>query len=258
MMQETSFIVIRGNSMRLDGGTMFGNAPKALWQKWVRADERGMIDIASNCLLVKTGNYNLLFETGCGAYLSPDMKARFAVQEETHVLLKALSEQGLSDSDISHVVLSHLHFDHAGGLLSAWEPDREPALLFPNALFVVGEEHFRRSKSPHPRDRASFIPGLAQKLQATGRLVLKQGGDRLSVGSLTIEFFQSQGHTPGMLISLIQAQGGTVIYTGDLIPGLPWVNLPITMGYERFGEKLVDEKKTDAGPCRCRRCPAGL
>lgn len=243
MMQETSFIVIRGNSMRLDGGTMFGNAPKALWQKWVRADERGMIDIASNCLLVKTGNYNLLFETGCGAYLSPDMKARFAVQEETHILLKALSEQGLSDSDISHVVLSHLHFDHAGGLLSAWEPDREPALLFPNALFVVGEEHFRRSKSPHPRDRASFIPGLAQKLQATGRLLFKQGGDRLTVGSLTIEFFQSQGHTPGMLISLIQAQGGTVIYTGDLIPGLPWVNLPITMGYDRFAEKLVDEKK---------------
>ncbi|MDX9964364.1 MBL fold metallo-hydrolase [Desulfobacter postgatei] len=243
MMQETSFIVIRGNSMRLDGGTMFGNAPKALWQKWVRADERGMIDIASNCLLVKTGNYNLLFETGCGAYLSPDMKARFAVQEERHILLKALSEQGLSDSDISHVVLSHLHFDHAGGLLSAWEPDREPALLFPNALFVVGEEHFRRSKSPHPRDRASFIPGLAEKLQATGRLVLKQGGDRLTVGSLTIEFFQSQGHTPGMLISLIQAQGGTVIYTGDLIPGLPWVNLPITMGYDRFAEKLVDEKK---------------
>ena len=242
-MQETSFIVIRGNSMRLDGGTMFGNAPKALWQKWVRADERGMIDIASNCLLVKTGNYNLLFETGCGAYLSPDMKARFAVQEERHILLKALSEQGLSDSDISHVVLSHLHFDHAGGLLSAWAPDREPDLLFPNALFVVGEEHFRRSKSPHPRDRASFIPGLAQKLQATGRLLFKQGGDRLTVGSLTIEFFQSQGHTPGMLISLIQAQGGSVIYTGDLIPGLPWVNLPITMGYDRFAEKLVDEKK---------------
>ncbi|HAR33051.1 MAG TPA: MBL fold hydrolase [Desulfobacter sp.] len=243
MMQETSFIVIRGNSMRLDGGTMFGNAAKALWQKWVRADERGMIDIASNCLLVKTGNYNLLFETGCGAYLSPDMKARFAVQEETHVLLQSLSEQGLSDSDITHVVLSHLHFDHAGGLLSAWESDRKPDLLFPNALFVVGEEHFRRSKSPHPRDRASFIPGLAEKLQATGRLVLKQGGDRLTVGALTIEFFQSQGHTPGTLVSLIQARGGTVIYTGDLIPGLPWVNLPITMGYDRFAEKLVDEKK---------------
>ena len=242
-MQETSFIVIRGNSMRLDGGTMFGNAAKALWQKWVRADERGMIDIASNCLLVKTGNYNLLFETGCGAYLSPDMKARFAVQEETHMLLQSLSEQGLSDSDITHVVLSHLHFDHAGGLLSAWESDRKPDLLFPNALFVVGEEHFRRSKSPHPRDRASFIPGLAEKLQATGRLVFKQGGDRLTVGALTIEFFQSHGHTPGMLVSLIQARGGTVIYTGDLIPGLPWVNLPITMGYDRFAEKLVDEKK---------------
>ncbi|WP_020589121.1 MBL fold metallo-hydrolase [Desulfobacter curvatus] len=242
-MQKTSFIVIRGNSMRLDGGTMFGNAPKTLWQKWVPADEKGMIDIASNCLLVKTGNHNLLFETGCGAYFSPDMKRRFAVKEESHILMHSLAEQGLSDADISHVVLTHLHFDHAGGLLSAWEPDREPALLFPNALFVVGEENFKRSKSPHYRDRASFIPGLAEKLQATGRLVLKQGGDRMVVGCLTIEFFQSQGHTPGMLVPWIQAQSGTVIYTADLIPGLPWVNLPITMGYDRFPEGLVDEKK---------------
>jgi len=206
--QETSFIVIRGNNMRLDGGSMFGNAPKALWQKWIPADERNMIDIASNCLLVKTGNHNLLFETGCGAYLSPDMKQRFSVREETHVLLEALAEQGLSDSDISHVILSHLHFDHAGGLLSAWDPDRDPDLLFPNALFVVGEENFMRTKSPHHRDRASFIPGLAEKLQATGRLMLRNGGDRLALGGLIIEFSQSQGHTPGMLVSRIRARGG--------------------------------------------------
>lgn len=222
---------------------MFGNAAKALWQKWVTADENGMIDIASNCLLVKTGNHNVLFETGCGAYLSPDMKRRFAVKEESHILMRSLAEQGLSDADISHVVLSHLHFDHAGGLLSAWEPNRKPCLLFPNAIFVVSEENFKRSKSPHYRDRASFIPGLAEKLQATGRLMLKQGGDRLIVDDLTIEFFPSQGHTPGMLVSRIQAPNGTVMYTADLIPGLPWINLPITMGYDRFAERLVDEKK---------------
>ena len=242
-MQDSSFIVLRGNSMRLDGGTMFGNAAKALWQKWVPADENGMIDISSNCLLVKTGDYNILFETGCGAYLSPDMKRRFAMNEDAHVLMQSLAEHGLSDGDITHVVLSHLHFDHAGGLLSAWAPDHEPKLLFPNALFVTGEEHFKRCKSPHYRDRASFIPGLAEKLQGTGRLVLKQGGDHLVVGDLTIEFVQSQGHTPGMLVSWIRAQNGPVVYTADLIPGLPWVNLPITMGYDRFAEKLVDEKK---------------
>ncbi len=242
-MQKTSFTVIKGNGMRLDGGSMFGNAPKALWEKWMPADDRNMIDIASNCLLVKAGSYNLLFETGCGAYLSPDMKERFAVRQSSHVLLESLAAQGLKDSDITHVVLSHLHFDHAGGLLSAWQPDREPELLFPQALYIAGEENFKRSKAPHHRDRASFVPGLAEKLQATGRLMLKRDGDHLTVGHLDIEFTQSHGHTPGMLVSWIRVQGGTVIYTGDLVPGLPWVNLPITMGYDRAVETLVDEKK---------------
>lgn len=242
-MQKTSFTVIQGNRMRLDGGSMFGNAPKALWEKWMPADERNMIDIASNCLLVQAGDYNLLFETGCGAYLSPGMKQRFAVNKSSHVLLESLAAHGLTDSDITHVVVSHLHFDHAGGLLSAWQPDREPELLFPKAFYITGEENFKRSKAPHSRDRASFIPGLAEKLQATGRLMLKRDADHLTVGRLDIEFTQSQGHTPGMLVSWIRVQGGTVIFTGDLVPGLPWVNLPITMGYDRSPETLVNEKK---------------
>ncbi len=229
--------------MKLDGGSMFGNAPKALWASWMPADDNNMIEIASNCLLVRTHRHNILFETGAGAYLSPDMKNRFRISNSGHVLLDSLSEQGLSHEDISHVILSHLHFDHAGGLLAPWKPEENLSLLFNNAEFIVGKANFDRALTPHARDRASFIPGLARMLGDTGRLVLKKGGDRVAIGDIEIEFSESHGHTPGMLVSWIRAGDRTLVYTGDLIPAHPWVNLPITMGYDRFAEGLIDEKK---------------
>ncbi|MEH0019802.1 MAG: MBL fold metallo-hydrolase [Desulfobacter sp.] len=241
---EFEFTVLDGNGMKLDGGSMFGNAPKALWERWMPADERNMIDIASRCLLVRTPGSNILFETGAGAYLSPDMRQRFQIREAGHKLLSSLAEHGLAHGDITHVILSHLHFDHAGGLLVPWEEGRETlALLFPNARYIVGEKNFKRAANPHIRDRASFIPGLTALLEQSGRLELKNHGDKLCLDGLEIRFTESHGHTPGMLVSWIRTKTHTLVFTGDLIPAHPWVNLPITMGYDRFPEGLVDEKE---------------
>ena len=241
---EIKICVINGNPMRLDGGSMFGNAPKALWERWLPADDRNMIDIGARCMLVKTESAVILFETGPGAYLPPDMRERFQIRDGEHRLLTALAEEGVAHEDITHVVLSHLHFDHAGGLLAQWQEGREGLeLLFPNARFIVGRKNYERSARPHFRDRASFIPGLAALLEESGRLDLKQDGDRLNIDGLEIEFRESHGHTPGMLVSWLQAGETSVVFTGDLIPAHPWVSLPITMGYDRFPEGLVDEKK---------------
>jgi len=234
---------IAGNTMKLDGGAMFGNAPKALWERWMPADKSNMIRIPTRALLVRTCDHVLLFETGAGAFLSPDMKARFQVREDCHVLLESLADQGLRHEDVTHVILSHLHFDHAGGLLSAWTPEeRRPSLLFPNAEFVTGKAQFERAVCPHPRDRASFIPDLPDLLEKSGRLSLKSEGDSLTLGDVTIEFSESHGHTPGMLVSWIRTPGRTLVFTGDLTPARPWISRAITMGYDRFSEGLVDEK----------------
>ena len=233
---------LKGNPMRLDGGAMFGNAPKALWSRWLEADDLNRIDIDANCLLIRTGQAVILFETGPGAYLSPKMKERFGVVSNDHVLLESLAAEGIGPEDVTHVVLSHLHFDHAGGLLTAHEDGKEPELVFSSARYITGRENFERSRAPKLRDRASFIPGLADMLAVTEKLDLMGHGDGLDIDGVKIEFVESLGHTPGMLVSKIQAGEAHLIFTGDLVPGHPWVNLPITMGYDRFPEALVEEK----------------
>jgi len=232
-------ISLIGNSQQLDGGAMFGNAPKALWSRWIATDEQNRIPLACRCLLVKDlDGRNVLFETGIGAFFEPTLRERYGVVESQHVLLDSLAAVGLKHEDIDVVVLSHLHFDHAGGLLAAWEKDRPPRLLFPNARFVVGAEHWRRALEPHPRDRASFIPELQLLLEASGRLELIEGEYSQTLGQ-AVRFIYSDGHTPGLML----AEVAGVVFCADLIPGRFWVHLPITMGYDRCPEKLVDEKR---------------
>jgi glyoxylase-like metal-dependent hydrolase (beta-lactamase superfamily II) len=142
------------------------------------------------------------------------------------------------------VVLSHLHFDHVGGLLAAWEPDAPLRLLFPNARYLVGALHWNRATHPHPRDRASFIPGVAELLEQSGRLEKVEGEYSRTLGN-AVRFHYSQGHTPGLMLSEITGPHGKdgVVYCADLIPGTPWVHLPVTMGYDRAPEMLIDEKR---------------
>ena len=122
---------ILSNSQKLDGGAMFGNAPKALWSRWTGADDTNRIDLACRCLLVIDGKKKILFETGIGAFFEPKYAERYGVQGRGHVLLTNLNRMNISDADIDVVVLSHLHFDHAGGLLTAWEEDVPPSCCSP-------------------------------------------------------------------------------------------------------------------------------
>lgn len=237
------FSSILGNSQKLDGGAMFGNAPRALWTRWCPADELNRIDLKCRALLVETENHKILFETGIGSYMDPHLKSRYGVVEDGHVLLDSLKSLGLTHDDIDAVVISHLHFDHAGGLLTPFEEGKDNQLLFPNATYYVGERAWKRANDPHPRDRASFIPQLHQLLQASGRLNVLTEEHELHFDDLCVHFFTSDGHTPGMMCSDLRWGEHRMVFAADLIPGTPWVHLPITMGYDRYPEQLINEKK---------------
>lgn len=235
-------IEIVGNSQKLDGGAMFGHVPKAVWSKWLKPDELNRVTLACRALLIQEENRNILLETGIGAFFEPALRDRYGVIEPTHLLLDSLKAQGLSDQDIDVVILSHLHFDHAGGLLSEWKQDKSATLLFPNAKYVVSKDGWERAVNPHIRDKASFIPELQNMLQASGRLVMIDSESCDLLGN-DYQFQFTHGHTPGLMHTIVQTENGPVIFASDLIPGTSWVHLPVAMGYDRSAELVADEKK---------------
>ena len=237
---------VEGNRQWLDGGSMFGNAPRALWQKWTEVDEKGRIPLACRCLLMEFENKKVLCETGIGAFFEPKLADRFGVQNpHSHELLKNLKALGHKPESIDYVILSHLHFDHAGGLLPTHNEilESSPFLVFPKAQFLVSERAWERALNPHFRDRASFVPILNKLLEESGKLIVIRDCQAPEFLAGFIEFFESFGHTPGQMHTLVHGKREFVVFAGDLIPGSSWVHLPITMGYDRYPEKLIEEKQ---------------
>ena len=246
-METFLFSSIEGNGQCLDGGAMFGNVPRALWSRWQNPDSEGRIQLSCRTLLIETGELKILCETGIGAFFEPKLAERYGVQnKDCHELLKNLSALGITEEEIDYVILSHLHFDHAGGLLPSYLEIRKGKtnLCFPKARYIVGKKAFDRACQPHLRDRASFIPGLTDKLKQSGRLTIIETNKLSGVLEKNLSFIFTDGHTPGQMHTVFENETGQkIFFAGDLIPGRAWVHLPITMGYDRWPEKLIEEKQ---------------
>ncbi len=244
-MSEIKLTSIESNRQWLDGGSMFGNAPRSVWQRWIEPDEQDRIPLACRCLLIEMGGLKILCETGIGAFFEPKLAARYGVQNpDQNMLIENLRALGHSADSIDYVILSHLHFDHAGGLLPSHKDQQagQTELVFPKAKFIVGEQAWQRALNPHSRDRASFLPELNQKLEESGRMIIVPRDPLPRDLKDHIEFITTDGHTPGQLHTLFRGKDQSVFFCGDLVPGLAWVHVPITMGYDRYAEKVIDEK----------------
>ncbi len=240
-MKIAKWHAVEGNRQHLDGGAMFGHVPKVMWEQWIKPDAINRIPLACRALLVQTDDgRNFLFEVGIGAFFEPKLKDRYGVTPNEHILLKNLEKIGVSENQINGVIVSHLHFDHAGGLLSAYG-DGPPRILFPNAKIYVGKRNWEFSLNPHPREAASYIPFLNGLLKESGRLVLIDGDSHPDL-DFGVNFLYSEGHTIGMMLSVIQLDSGPMVFVTDLVPGAAWVNLIVYMGYDRFPELKYDEK----------------
>lgn len=224
---------------KLDGGAMFGIIPKPLWSKVHPADEQNRIELALRLILIKDGTKNILIDTGIGDYHGEKFESRFGIVGQASPLELSLKEVGLDPADITDLIISHLHFDHVGGIGKFINGKIEPVLK--NATVHLHKNHFEYSQKPTDRDAGSFqseyflpvINWYKEKNQL--HFIEGMSGDIMP----GIHFKCSMGHTP----YLLHAFDDKFIYMADLIPTSNHVHIPWVMGYDISPGVTTSDKK---------------
>lgn len=225
---------------RLDGGAMFGVVPKVLWEKQKPADEKNRIQMATNLLLIEGEGRRILVDTGLGDKSDSKFASIYAIDHSQFSLPKALRARGLSPRDITDVILTHLHFDHAGGATVREEATGEIKPTFPNAKYYVQKRQFAWAVKPSERDRASYLQENFIPLQEHNQLiVLEEEGELFP----DIELYVVDGHTPGHQMVVVRGENTGLLYAGDLIPTAAHVPIPWVMAYDLEPLKTIAEKK---------------
>lgn len=236
------YYVLHPAVFKLDGGAMFGIIPKPLWQKAIPADELNRIQLSLRVMLIQTTHKNILIDTGIGDYHGDKFDARFGVEGIKNPLVQILKDQfNLNPSDITDLIISHLHFDHVGGLGSE-DPHH---LLFPEATLHIHRQHYEYALNPTARDSGSFhgqyFKALIDRAQSSGKVHWLSGNEGviLSDEADTIHFKCSFGHTP----YLMHAWDENFIYMADLVPTAHHIPIPWVMGYDIAPGQTTKDKQ---------------
>jgi glyoxylase-like metal-dependent hydrolase (beta-lactamase superfamily II) len=224
---------------KLDGGAMFGVVPKTMWQKLNPPDSNNLCTWAMRCLLIEDGKQLILIDCGLGN----KQDAKFFSYYEPHgdaSLEGSLNKLGFTKSDITDVLLSHLHFDHCGGAIVR---DAAGKLIpaFANATYWSNEQHWQWATKPNAREKASFLSDNILPIQASGQLKFAESGSRAIHPDVLLKTVC--GHTESMFIPHITVGDKTIIYCADLFPSMAHIPLPYVMAYDTRPLLTLDEKK---------------
>jgi glyoxylase-like metal-dependent hydrolase (beta-lactamase superfamily II) len=204
---------VSGGRMLLDGGTMFGVVPKVLWQRSFPADEFNRIQAATHCVLARNGDHTLLIDTGYGGKCSRREMDALAL-EPGEPLLQSLCTQGVTPDQIDLVVLSHLHFDHAGGGVRR-DPQGRLVPTFPRARYLVQQHEWETALSNAPELEGAYPTENLLPLKDAGQLELIEGDVPIVPGLRTLV---TGGHTAAHQALVLESAGQAAIYIGDLCP----------------------------------------
>jgi len=232
------FPIETGNLM-MDGGAMFGVVPKVIWQKIYPVDENNLCNWAMRCLLVDTGQRVLLLDNGIGDKQDEKFLSKYYLNGDD-TLEKSLAKFGYEFSDITDVILSHLHFDHCGGSIKYNEGRTELELAFPKAVYWISKQQWDLALNPNKREKASFLPENFLLIKEKGMLKLIEKDTEIYPG---IRFKLYHGHTDGQMITFIKHKGKTIVYMADLLPSVAHIPLPYILSYDTKPLITLKEKE---------------
>jgi glyoxylase-like metal-dependent hydrolase (beta-lactamase superfamily II) len=223
---------IQAGGQRLDGGAMFGVVPKPLWEKRIPADDRNRIQLGMRCLLLEHPSGPILIDTGAGNKENAKFKDIYGLENEgangATMLEDGLAELGFSPADITLVINTHLHFDHAGGNTRT-ELDGSLAIAFPNAHYIVKRGEYDYAMHANERTAASYFERNFVPIEAAGLIEFVSREKEIVKG---VRVIPTPGHTPFHQSVLIESAGERAFYLGDLVPTHAHLPLPWIMGYD--------------------------
>jgi glyoxylase-like metal-dependent hydrolase (beta-lactamase superfamily II) len=231
--------IVQDTEFRLDGGAMFGVVPRQLWAKECPPDDENRIRMNMNCVFVDTGAEKILIETGIGDKWTAKQQSIYGIGRVRPLSETLSARTGVSADEITIVVNTHLHFDHAGGNTKL-DADGTPVASFPNARYFVSRAELEHADSPTERDRASYLPENWRPLAESGQLEAKDS-DYEVVPGLAMETIA--GHNRSMQCWRLQRDGKTMFGFADLVPMRAHVRLPWIMGYDLYPIETLDAKK---------------
>ena len=222
---------------KLDGGAMFGVVPRSMWERLTTPDSKGMCTWAMRCMLIEDGNKLILIDCGLGNKQEEKFFSHYQPHGED-TLSKSLNKLGFTESDITDVLLTHLHFDHCGGAIKREGDKLIPA--FSNATYWSNEKHWDWAIHPNAREKASFLKENILPIQESGQLKFVEDGSTAIHPSVLIKTVS--GHTESMLIPHISYKDNTIVYAADLFPSRWHIPIPYVMAYDTRPLLTLEEK----------------
>ena len=229
---------IETGSFKLDGGAMFGVVPKIIWQKTNPANSNNLIDMSMRCMLIEDGKRLILIDTGLGSKQSDKFFGYYHLFGNFS-LESSLAKHGFHRDDITDVFLTHLHFDHCGGVIE-WNSQKtllQPA--FKNAKFWSNDNHWKWASEPNPREKASFLKENINPIRESGQLnfITNNSLDQIGFNVLFMD-----GHTEKQMLPKLSYQDKTIVFMADLLPTIGHIPLPYVMGYDTRPLLTIKEK----------------
>ena len=231
--------IVTDTEFRLDGGAMFGVVPRNLWAQVCPPDDQNRVRMNMNCVFIEAGNERILIETGIGEKWSARHTEMFGITRERSLADSLRAVAGIKPADVTIVINTHLHFDHAGGNTTL-NADGDAVTAFPNARYFISQAEVAHAEAPSERDRASYLAENWRPLIATGQLELKEADYEVAPG-LRLE--THPGHNRSMQCWRLESEAQTLFGFADLVPMRAHVPFAWIMGYDLYPVETLAVKK---------------